>query len=162
MFTKSYVSEFKHWGQKNWVIDDSFGFEELGDGRWLLVCPSLQETLRINQLSHTRFRELHITFSYWNDSLDTTTPTSNDTWIMVFDIPIHLKSVHLFKAIGDFRGGLIKINWVSWCSHAARIRVRASRDIPNEFHSSFVHNGSKSRFLFRRRCLLSESTADRC
>ncbi|CAL1355156.1 unnamed protein product [Linum trigynum] len=128
VFRSSFVAEFRAWASKTWAINDNFGFIETADGNWLLICPSVSEALRIKELSHLLFKDFYISISPWME--DVTHRNSDDTWILVFGIPLHLKSVDLLVTIGNFCGSFIEVDWNSWSLDFVRIRIRKIRKIP--------------------------------
>ncbi|CAL1393564.1 unnamed protein product [Linum trigynum] len=132
VFTTANVSEFLRWVEKNWVINRNFGFEDLGDGRWLLVWPSFQEAMRIKELVHLRFKSFRLDLKIWDEGLYHPCSLSGDEWILVTGIPIQLKSVNLLRALGEFFGKLIGIDWASWSLPFVRIRVSTTLGIPEE------------------------------
>ncbi|CAI0400845.1 unnamed protein product [Linum tenue] len=133
VFSKCLLSDFNRWARRVWAIDDNFGIEELEDGCWLLICPSVAEALRIRKLQHSQFRSFRFKISMWNPNIgrDAGHP-GKETWLLVFGIPLHLKSMNLFKSIGDFCGKFIDIDWSSWCSSVIRIRTQILGPIPSE------------------------------
>ncbi|CAI0433024.1 unnamed protein product [Linum tenue] len=125
VFSRDQLSGFRRWAEKTWASDSNFGLEELDDGRWLLICPSLRELMRINSLAGHQFKNFLVSTYLWKE-IDEGAPRLDDAcWMLVFGIPLHLKSVNLIRTIGEFCGNLLDIDWNSWASSCVRMKVIA-------------------------------------
>ncbi|CAL1370941.1 unnamed protein product [Linum trigynum] len=55
----------------------------------------------------------------------------DESWIVALDIPLHLKSVDLFVAIGNFCGVFVDLDWDSWFLPFVRIGIKKTTAIPD-------------------------------
>ncbi|CAL1355633.1 unnamed protein product [Linum trigynum] len=127
-FTADYIHSFREWAHRRWSIDDNYSMENRGNGSWILICPSIDQALRIKRLGQLKFKDFLVTVSEWKDHEEKY--SNSDKWILVYGIPLHLKSINLLKSIGNFCGSFIEIDWSSWSLEFVRIRIMCKRDIP--------------------------------
>ncbi|CAL1355166.1 unnamed protein product [Linum trigynum] len=127
--TQSTADEFKRWANKKWAIDSNYGWIDKGIGKWMLICPSWHQAMRVRSFDQCSFQNLSIIVSYWKE--ESRGDASDTMWILVTGIPCHLKSVDLIKEIEKFCGFLVEVDWNHWSADFIRIRVRVDNFLPD-------------------------------
>ncbi|CAL1376937.1 unnamed protein product [Linum trigynum] len=104
-------SDFIEWARVNWKLNDDFAFTKEVEDLWMLASPSLQEVIRMQSCRRTTFREYNIIVWFWKEDVGRCfAPQKGLTWIMAIGIPHHLRSLDVYKKIGELCGGFIDIN----------------------------------------------------
>ncbi|CAN1173960.1 hypothetical protein LINPERHAP2_LOCUS30993 [Linum perenne] len=125
--------EFRKWSSSSWGIPVASSFLPLGDDLWMLVCSSVSEVERILALKRWRFKDWDIFMDVWTKAAGRSRvlEDSNTAWVVVRGIPLHLRSMELFRQIGDYCGGFISAeDGVSLSS--IRLKVTGGSLIPDE------------------------------
>ncbi|CAN1132626.1 hypothetical protein LINPERPRIM_LOCUS30184 [Linum perenne] len=118
--------------QRSWGVNESAHISGLGDDLWLLRCQSSAEVDRIMSLGRTRFGTSQVFFDKWTLTAGRTEVlgASQMMWILARGIPLHLRSVDLFRQIGDLCGGYIDHDNKNCLFNSVRIKVGASSSCP--------------------------------
>ncbi|CAN1224018.1 hypothetical protein LINPERPRIM_LOCUS2204 [Linum perenne] len=125
--------EFRKWSSIAWGIPVASTFLPLGDDLWMLVCSSVSEVERILALKRWRFKDWDIFMDVWTKSAGRSKviEKSNTTWVVVRGIPLHLRSMDMFRKLGYSCGGFISAeDGVSFSS--IRLKVSGGSPIPAE------------------------------
>ncbi|CAN1805391.1 hypothetical protein LINPERHAP1_LOCUS24256 [Linum perenne] len=111
-------------------IDRDREFKLLGDDSWLLDCGSLKEVDKILKKEKWVFRGLEVGVKRWTHSAGRSNLVAMQgaLWIIVFGIPIHLRSEALFKSIGDLCGGFLE--GMDTGFSAVRLKVKKGTSLP--------------------------------
>ncbi|CAL1372576.1 unnamed protein product [Linum trigynum] len=136
-FVRDDAKDFKRWANRHWATDDNFDWHYFDNGKWLLSCPSVQHAVRIRGFNQCSFKNFNILISFWpeegqKDWYD------DSQWILVFGIPLHLKSIDLINLIGRFCGKLLEVDWNHWSADFIRIRVRMIDEPPSTIPVRFA------------------------
>ncbi|CAN1763040.1 hypothetical protein LINPERHAP1_LOCUS8654 [Linum perenne] len=99
----------------------------------MLVCSSEMEVKRILDLKRWIFKEWSILLDVWTKMAGRSNMVfdSDNLWISVRGIPLHLRSMELFRQIGEMCGGFVCAEEGLSLS-SIRLKVRAGSLIPDE------------------------------
>ncbi|CAL1400978.1 unnamed protein product [Linum trigynum] len=140
-FTRELIPYFWKWAIRYWAIDDNHALEDRSDGSWLLICPLALDVIRIRKIERVQYKDFIIRLNS-RKTFDNHTMESL-TWILVFNIPLHLKSFDLLKTIGNFCGSFIELDWDSGFLPYVRIRIKKSPSLPELIlinHGSVIYH----------------------
>ncbi|CAN1781839.1 hypothetical protein LINPERHAP1_LOCUS15580 [Linum perenne] len=118
--------DFRRWASRQWGIPESSVFLPVGDDIWLLECASRAAVERIIALKRFRFGSLQIFLDVWikDASRSNVLQDSMTSWVVVKDIPLHLRSWDLARCLGEAMGGFLAVSDGVDLS-SLRIKVRA-------------------------------------
>ncbi|CAN1180877.1 hypothetical protein LINPERHAP2_LOCUS35020, partial [Linum perenne] len=103
------------------------------DNLWLLNVSSRTVALRIMALKRWKFKDWSILMDTWTETAGRSQclEKSNEAWVVVRGIPLHLRSMELFRKIGEFCDGFICAeDGLSLSS--IRLKVKRGALIPEE------------------------------
>ncbi|CAN0918804.1 hypothetical protein LINGRAHAP2_LOCUS31092 [Linum grandiflorum] len=97
----------------------------------MLECISKEEVQRILAVNRWRFDEITLHMDGWikEDGLLSVLLESDIAWILVRDIPLHLRSMELFHSLGDVCGELLEFEEGSKLS-SVRLKVKLQGVVP--------------------------------
>ncbi|CAN1157705.1 hypothetical protein LINPERHAP2_LOCUS21703 [Linum perenne] len=130
--------EFRIWMAKAWGIPSAASFLPLGDDLWLLVCSSVAETERILALKRWKFKGWDILMDVWTKTAGRSRclEDSNVAWVVARGIPLHLRSMELFRQLGEACGGFVGAEDGLSLS-TIRLRIQTGALIPDEIPISY-------------------------
>ncbi|CAN1145463.1 hypothetical protein LINPERHAP2_LOCUS14695 [Linum perenne] len=125
--------EFRVWMAKAWGIPQESTFSPIGDDLWMLKVSSVAVALRIMALKRWKFKGWNILMDVWTESAGRSryVENSNEAWVVVRGIPLHLRSMELFRQIGEFCGGFVGAEDGLSLS-TVRLKVQRNNLIPEE------------------------------
>ncbi|CAN1145358.1 hypothetical protein LINPERHAP2_LOCUS14635 [Linum perenne] len=99
----------------------------------MLVCSSVSEVERILALKRWRFKDWDIFMDVWTKSAGRSRVLEdlNSAWVVVRGIPLHLRSMELFRQIGDYCGGFISAEDGTSLS-SIRLKIKGGSQVPDE------------------------------
>ncbi|CAN1279443.1 hypothetical protein LINPERPRIM_LOCUS17024 [Linum perenne] len=124
---------FWTWMAKAWGIPSESTFSSIEDNLWLLNVSSRTVALRIMALKRWKFKDWSILMDTWTETAGRSQclEKSNEAWVVVRGIPLHLRSIELFRKIGEFCDGFICAeDGLSLSS--IRLKVKRGALIPEE------------------------------
>ncbi|CAN1283979.1 hypothetical protein LINPERPRIM_LOCUS18504 [Linum perenne] len=123
---------------KAWGIPSAASFLPLGDDLWLLVCSSVAETERILALKRWKFKGWDIFMDVWTKTAGRSRclEDSNVAWVVARGIPLHLRSMELFRQLGEACGGFVGAEDGLTLS-TIRLRIQTGALIPDEIPISY-------------------------
>ncbi|CAN1771770.1 hypothetical protein LINPERHAP1_LOCUS11988 [Linum perenne] len=160
-------NEFRPWMSKAWGIPADSAFHPIGDDLWMLPVSTKAIATRIMALKRWKFSTWNIFMDFWTEAAGRShcLEVSNEAWVVARGIPLHLRSMDLFRQIGKVCGGFVMAeDGVSLSM--IRIKIRRGSLIPDEIPvccgevvfpvrieveapSSISPHGPKSSFLKR-------------
>ncbi|CAN1165554.1 hypothetical protein LINPERPRIM_LOCUS33791 [Linum perenne] len=101
--------EFWSWMTKAWGIPMESVLLPIGDDLWMLPVSSKSIASRILALKRWKFKSWDIFMDLWTEVAGRSNclEVANEAWVVVRGIPLHLRSMDLFRQIGEFCGGFI-------------------------------------------------------
>ncbi|CAN1223197.1 hypothetical protein LINPERPRIM_LOCUS2022 [Linum perenne] len=125
--------EFRVWMAKAWGIPQESIFSPIGDDLWMLKVSSVTVARRIMALKRWKFKGWNILMDVWTETAGRSryVENSNEAWVVVRGIPLHLRSMELFRHIGEFCGGFIGAEDGLSLS-TVRLKVQRNTLIPEE------------------------------
>ncbi|CAN1181604.1 hypothetical protein LINPERHAP2_LOCUS35499 [Linum perenne] len=132
---------FRAWMAKNWGLPLSAKIMCLGDDLWLLECPTKETVDRVVALNRCLYGSSRLFLDRWTPRAGRSVvlPKQSLMWIVIQGIPLHLRSVNLFCALGDFDDKLCPLN-------AVRIKIAVVKVIPNALNLVFKKRSFRSGF----------------
>ncbi|CAN1334943.1 Blue copper protein 1b [Linum perenne] len=126
---------------KAWGIPPESSFSPIGDDLWMLSVSSLEVVQRILALKRWKFKDWDILMDVWTEAAGRSRwlDKSKEGWVVVRGIPLHLRSMELFREIGDLCGGFIGAeDGLSFST--IRIKIKKGALIPEELPICFGHS----------------------
>ncbi|CAN0915644.1 hypothetical protein LINGRAHAP2_LOCUS29238 [Linum grandiflorum] len=123
---------FLDWSRKWWGIHGWNRFP-LSDELWLLQLSSEEEVGRVLRLGRWGFRDRNIEADRWFPFAGRSRVSVDRgvVWLRVDGIPVHLRSLSLFKQVGEYCGGFLDSE-ESGCSwNSIRVKIRQVGVIPS-------------------------------
>ncbi|CAN1846672.1 hypothetical protein LINPERHAP1_LOCUS38294 [Linum perenne] len=130
--------EFRGWMTKAWGIPMESVFLPIGDDLWMLPVSSKSIASRIMALKRWKFKTWDIFMDLWTEAAGRSKclEAANEAWVVARGIPLHLRSMELFRQIGEFCGGFIGAeDGVSLST--IRIKIKRGALIPDEIPVCF-------------------------
>ncbi|CAN1244701.1 hypothetical protein LINPERPRIM_LOCUS6218 [Linum perenne] len=133
---------FRAWMTKNWGISSVSKIMCLGDDLWMVECPSKQAVDMIVSLNRCLYGSTRIFLDRWTEKAGRTTllPKQRMVWVLIQGIPLHLRSLELFKAIGERCGGFVDYDDSLCPLNSVRIKVVDTNTIPEKVSLRFRNN----------------------
>ncbi|CAN0904615.1 hypothetical protein LINGRAHAP2_LOCUS23190, partial [Linum grandiflorum] len=125
--------EFRNWASRSWAIPLDSSFSHIGDDVWSLECGTEMEVHRILALNRRRFHNIDIFMDVWIKEAGRSGVMLDQevAWILVRGIPLHLRSIELFRQIGNYCG-----RFLCWGEGGSlgtvRIKIKCLKEIPAE------------------------------
>ncbi|CAN1169972.1 hypothetical protein LINPERPRIM_LOCUS110 [Linum perenne] len=111
----------------------------MGDNLWLLECLSSEAADRILSLRSCWYGSARVSLDLWTEAAGWTSVMSKQkrTWLLFRGIPLHLRSMDLFRSLGDLCGGFLDSD-TSLCSwNAVWIKVGSAPVLPERISLRF-------------------------
>ena len=132
------VEYVRSWAPKHWALKGNLRVATLGRGLLLFDFELPSEAERVLARGLRNFKENVIVLERWNPEVRCLCkePIAKEVWVRVIGLPLHLRSMEVFKRIGDECGGFIAADKspsheMQW----ARILVRCvDREFPSTAH----------------------------
>ncbi|CAN1277278.1 hypothetical protein LINPERPRIM_LOCUS16283 [Linum perenne] len=123
---------FRAWMVKNWGLPSDVKILCLGEDLWVLECPSKEAVDRILALNRYLYGSSQIFFDRWTSEAGRSSCFLKQRveWIVVRGIPLHLRSVDLFRALGESCGGFVDYDDRLCPLNSVRIKIKLTRDLP--------------------------------
>ncbi|CAN1785419.1 hypothetical protein LINPERHAP1_LOCUS16867 [Linum perenne] len=133
---------FRAWMTKNWGISSVSKIMCLGDDLWMVECPSKHAVDRIVSLNRCLYGSTRIFLDRWTEKAGRTTllPRQRMVWVLIQGIPLHLRSLELFKAIGERCGGFVDFDDSLCPLNSVRIKVVDTNTIHEKVSLRFRNN----------------------
>ncbi|CAN1838944.1 Putative ribonuclease H protein At1g65750 [Linum perenne] len=125
---------FREWMALNWGLPKDARIFCLGDDLWMLECPSKESVVRVVSLNRCLFGATRVLLDGWTVGAGRSTLLRKQgaAWIIVRGIPLHLRSVNLFRSLGDRCGGFVDFDDSRCSLNAVRIKVSSVKVLPEE------------------------------
>ncbi|CAN1275084.1 hypothetical protein LINPERPRIM_LOCUS15605 [Linum perenne] len=123
---------FRSWMQRNWGVDSKAQIWGLGSDLWMIECGSREEVNRVVALGRTLFGTSQVFLDRWTSEAGRARLLRKEgaMWIVAKGIPLHIRSVDLFRQIGEVCGGFVEHD-SQWCPlSSVRIKVAGSGSVP--------------------------------
>ncbi|CAN1178336.1 hypothetical protein LINPERHAP2_LOCUS33614 [Linum perenne] len=133
------LDNFRSWALRNWGVPKEAKLTIMGDDLWMLECRSSDEVERIRSLRRVLYGSSKIFLDKWTEMAGCTEVLQSQRleWVVASGIPLHLRSVDLFKRLGYLCGGYVDHD-SSCCSfNAIRVKVKSSATIPRSISVSY-------------------------
>ncbi|CAN0907508.1 hypothetical protein LINGRAHAP2_LOCUS24838, partial [Linum grandiflorum] len=106
----------------------------LGDDLWLLNCSSSAEVDQILNLQIWKLESFRILADRWIPNSGRSNVLSIDrcSWIRIYGILIHLRSMELLKQIGKACGIMLEVDLRDWFADEIRIKIEVGEELPDE------------------------------
>ncbi|CAN1154259.1 hypothetical protein LINPERHAP2_LOCUS19904 [Linum perenne] len=94
--------EFQKWLGRWWGVHEAWEKRRLGDDSWLIECESEEAVDRIVERGSWVFRGAPMEVSKWFPEAGrlSSLRIQGTRWVLIFSIPVHLRSDELFREIG--------------------------------------------------------------
>ncbi|CAN0897823.1 hypothetical protein LINGRAHAP2_LOCUS19339, partial [Linum grandiflorum] len=139
--TSSDWDHFLSWSKKTWGVQVE-KIHALSDDLWLLKLPTEDDVARVIRLGRWRFREWTLEADRWFPFAGRSRVTAGRgvVWLKVAGIPVHLRSINLFKCLGDCCGQFLDYKDLGCSWNEVRVKIRGrgaiSRQIPVSYGGS--------------------------
>ncbi|CAN1342896.1 hypothetical protein LINPERPRIM_LOCUS39609 [Linum perenne] len=135
--------DFIKWLRRWWGVNEPWEKRRLGDDSWLIECESEESVNRIIQRGSWVFRGARLEVSKWFPEAGRSNLVRRQgaRWILVFGVPVHLRSEVVFREIGKLCGGFLFCEETGFS--AVRMKVKDEGVCPR---SLFLESG-KSKFM---------------
>ncbi|RVW23507.1 hypothetical protein CK203_090737 [Vitis vinifera] len=103
------VEYVRSWALKHWALKGNLRVAMLGKGLLLFDFELPGEAERVLARGLRNFKENVIVLERWNPEVGCLCkePIAKEVWVRVIGLPLHLRSMEVFKRIGDECGGFI-------------------------------------------------------
>ncbi|CAN1216420.1 hypothetical protein LINPERPRIM_LOCUS604, partial [Linum perenne] len=133
---------FRKWMDRWWGIGVGEEMKLLGDDSWLVEYESEEAASRIVERGLWFFRGVAVETRFWFPDAGRLNrlETRGLKWILVFEIPVHLRSEEVLRMIGELSGGFVDSQNTDFS--AVRLKVRRKGILP----SSLILEANKEKF----------------
>ncbi|CAN1176796.1 hypothetical protein LINPERPRIM_LOCUS3859 [Linum perenne] len=124
-------TEFRKWMARWWGIGVNEEAKLLGDDSWLVDCRTEETAEKVVSRGDWFFRGAKVEVRKWFPAagrLDLL-QSQGVRWILIFGIPVHVRSDSVFRDIGDACGGFVAGQDSGFS--AVRLKVRAGSPVPD-------------------------------
>ncbi|CAN1126066.1 hypothetical protein LINPERHAP2_LOCUS3212 [Linum perenne] len=137
--------DFRRWMRRWWGVNLDGEVKRLGDDSWLVECESGVRAAEIVERGHWYFRGASVEVSRWFPDAGRTNllELQGFKWVLIFGVPVHLRSEVVFRSIGDLCGGYVD----SQDTEFSAVRVKVKRE--GETPTSLILVAKEKRFEIR-------------
>ncbi|CAN1156932.1 hypothetical protein LINPERHAP2_LOCUS21236 [Linum perenne] len=113
---------------KNWGIPSGAQIWYLEDDVWLLDCATKEVVKRVLTLNRCLFGSTCIFLDGWTNGAGRSrcVYAQGRAWVLVQGIPLHLKSLELFRSLGDVCGGFLDYDDKLCPLNSVRLKILAT------------------------------------
>ncbi|CAN0880445.1 hypothetical protein LINGRAHAP2_LOCUS13651 [Linum grandiflorum] len=137
--SKEEWSQFGVWAQRWWGVQVGER-EPLSDDLWCLKLPTKKDVERIMRLGRWQFKDRLIKADCWCPyaGCSDVVARSGVMWLKFDGIPLHFRSLSLFRQLGDTCGHFIAFNAEGCSLNSVRVKIKQSGVIPTCIPVTFL------------------------
>ncbi|CAN0873197.1 hypothetical protein LINGRAHAP2_LOCUS10312 [Linum grandiflorum] len=129
---------FQAWVGKSWgsTMEER---RPLADDLWLIKLLTIEDVARIMRLGRWIFRDRVIDADGWFHYAGRSRVDFEQgrVWIRIDGIPLHLRSIELFRQMGNFCGGFLDFDEGGCSWNSVRIKIKQDGALPSQIPLCF-------------------------